>query len=236
MTGAQEKALPKVLVIDDDDLTRQVVGTILRQGGYACLFARQGEEGLELARNQKPRLIILDIIMPGLNGFEVLRYLKASPLTASIPVIFLTGQIHQAEKSQARNLGAVDYVEKPFEGQDLLTRVDAYLKTQRQERDLAYYNARLTRLAQEAITFLTPGGAGLAGPGQEEEPYNQLVAKINQAQDTLDQLSRQWRAWQASSPTADQGLTLTLTELRDHMTEIRDLADHLRAISGWPAN
>jgi DNA-binding response OmpR family regulator len=238
MSGAQqEQAQPKVLVIDDDKMTHQLVGAILLKGGYKCVSAFRGEEGLELARATKPQLIILDIMMPGLNGFEVMKYLKASPATASIPVIFLTGQVHQADKSQAKNLGAVDYVEKPFERHELLNRINSYVSAKRQEKNIAYYNDRLTKVAMEALALLTSGGdveVPLDVP--PEETFNRLKARIDDARESLARLVRAWPDLADLLKGQDMGFPQGLAELGDALDESRDLADHLRAIAAWPAN
>ncbi|MDR2423016.1 MAG: response regulator [Deltaproteobacteria bacterium] len=237
MPGAQqERVQPKVLVIDDDKMTHQLLEAILRKGGYKCVSALRGEEGLELARATKPQLIILDIMMPGLNGFEVMKYLKASPTTASIPVIFLTGQVHQADKSQAKNLGAVDYMEKPFERQELLNRIDSYVSAKRQERNIAYYNDRLTKVAMEALALLTSSDeveVSLDVP--PEETFNRLIARIDDAHEILSQLVHKWPDLADLIKGQDQGFPLDLAELGEALTEVRDLAERLHAISAWPA-
>ncbi|MDR1577181.1 MAG: response regulator [Deltaproteobacteria bacterium] len=220
----QALVAPEVLVVDDDELTRRLVGSVLVKGGYECLFASQGDEGLEMARAHRPRLIILDIIMPGLNGFEVMRLLKASPITASIPVIFLTGQVHQADRGQALDLGAVDYVEKPFERYELLTRVDSYVKNRRQNHNnLNYFNERLTRLTQEALALLTSSEEFDVVGDSPATCSRRLLGKIDEAVDKLTFLK----------PAGVSGLNDALDDLRSHLAEIRDLADHLAIIAGW---
>ncbi|MDR1607459.1 MAG: response regulator [Deltaproteobacteria bacterium] len=221
---SQVEPAPVVLVVDDEEMTRRLVGAVLAKGGYDCLFAARGDEGLEMARANCPKLIILDIMMPGLNGFEVMRYLKASPSTSSIPVIFLTGQVHQADRNQAMNLGAVDYVEKPFDRHELLTRVDAYVKTSRLKRNLNYYNERLTRLAHEALALLSTSTKPDTLDDTPVGIHGRLLVKIDAAVDQLALLN----------PSADPDPALT--ELRAQMAEIRDLADHLAIIAGWTAH
>ncbi|MDR1870536.1 MAG: response regulator [Deltaproteobacteria bacterium] len=238
MSGPQEPTQPKVLVIDDDALTHRVLEAVLKKGGYKCVSAYRGEEGLELARAHKPHLIILDIMMPGLNGFEVMKYLKASPSTSAIPVIFLTGQVHQEGKTHAKDLGAVDYLEKPFERQELLNRVDSYVNARRREKSLAYYNDRLTQVAMEALALLTnnSGEPSLEPDPPPDESLTQLLAKINDARDKLEILIRKWPDLEKNfrAQSQDLGFPLTLSDLRDNLGEIRDLADHLKDLSGWP--
>jgi putative two-component system response regulator len=232
-----QESQPKVLVIDDDKMTHQVVEAILKKGGYKCVSAYRGEEGLELARATKPQLIILDIMMPGLNGFDVIKYLKASPATASIPVIFLTGQVHQADKSQAKNLGAVDYLEKPFQGQNLLNRVDTHVSSAAREENLAYYTDRLDQVALEALALLASSEEvelGLDVP--PDETFKRLLAKIDEAKAKLELLVRKWPRLADLLKGQDQGYPQALADLGDRLLEIRDLADHLNAIASWPPN
>jgi len=95
--------------------------------GYNVLTASNGKQGLEVAGKTKPDLILLDIMMPEMDGYTTLAALKADPLTAKIPVIMLTAVGFQLNKQLALNTGAVGYVTKPFEVRDLLSKIGQYL-------------------------------------------------------------------------------------------------------------
>ena len=120
-----------ILVIDDDPINLHLALEILRGHGLEIVSAGDGATGLSLARRLRPDLILLDIRMPGLNGFEVCRQLKADPATVEFPVIFLSA-LHQFEdKAQGFAVGGVDYITKPFDARELLLRVTNQLRLAR---------------------------------------------------------------------------------------------------------
>ena len=154
-------AAPRILIIDDDPMIHKLLGAILQKAGFVCLDANGGPEGLEMAGAETPELIILDIMMPGMNGFEVMKALKSNAATANIPVIFLSGKFHNREKTQARELGAADFMEKPFERNELLARIKTYLTIRRQEDNLSFYNSRIVQMAREALGLLSQSAGQL---------------------------------------------------------------------------
>jgi diguanylate cyclase (GGDEF)-like protein len=121
----------RVLVIDDSEFIHELVRARLRQEGLQVEHELSGEAGLRRATQNPPDLILLDVEMPEMNGFEVCRRLKEGPETRHIPVIFLTGQSEQGDKVRGLDLGAVDYVIKPFDEVELRARVRAALRTKR---------------------------------------------------------------------------------------------------------
>lgn len=135
-----------ILIIDDAKENIVVLSRLLKSHGN-IRFAQNGEEGLRSAMQNAPDLILLDISMPGLDGFEVLTHLKQSPSTADIPVIFITGIPDSDTEEKGLTLGAVDYITKPFASAVVKARVRHQLKLQRLTRALKEANARLTLLA-----------------------------------------------------------------------------------------
>lgn len=120
-----------ILVIDDSPSIHALVGVRLKDLEVKLLTADNGQDGLEQARNAEPDLILLDVNMPGMDGFDVIRELKSDADTYNIPVIFLSGMEETAGKVKGFDLGAVDYVTKPFEAAELRARVRAALKTKK---------------------------------------------------------------------------------------------------------
>ncbi len=118
---------PLVLVADDDRLIRELVQFRLERSGYAVVTAEDGDEALRLARERLPDLVVLDVMMPGLNGYEVTRSLRAGETTKRIPVILLTARVQEADVAQGFEAGADDYLTKPFSPQELRARVQAIL-------------------------------------------------------------------------------------------------------------
>jgi PAS domain S-box-containing protein len=117
-----------ILVVDDNSQNIQLVHSVLQKNGYSKIaFASLGEKALELAKSMRPDLILLDIMMPLMDGYAVLRKLKTDQNTKDIPVIFLTAKAHNEDVVEGFRLGAVDYVTKPFENEILLARVQTHL-------------------------------------------------------------------------------------------------------------
>jgi len=115
----------KILVVDDDEDIRGLLKEFLQSIGYDCLDAANGTRALRLTETESPNLLILDIAMPGVSGFQVLRQLRK---TSDIPVIVLSARTDTADKVEAFQLGADDYVTKPFEMAEMTMRVEAVLR------------------------------------------------------------------------------------------------------------
>lgn len=113
----------KILVVDDSDFYAKCISDILLTAGYAVVRAARGEEALKLVRIEKPDMVLLDVIMPDLDGFEVCRILRESESNNLMPIIMLTSQDHQEDKLIGLELGADDYIVKPFNQRELLSRV-----------------------------------------------------------------------------------------------------------------
>jgi DNA-binding response OmpR family regulator len=116
-----------VLVADDDEDILQLVSFRLERAGYTVVTAADGPQALAAAREHRPDLAVLDVMMPGLNGYEVTRQLRADPATEAIPVILLTARVQEADVSRGFEAGADDYLRKPFSPQELRSRVQAIL-------------------------------------------------------------------------------------------------------------
>src|SRR5213592_519549 len=117
----------RILVIEDEPANIQTLSTILKERGYNINIVTDGRQGLELLERIRPDLILLDIMMPELDGFETCRRIKASTAWREIPIIFLTAKTDTADIVRAFELGAVDYVAKPFNAHELLARVNTHL-------------------------------------------------------------------------------------------------------------
>lgn len=104
----------RTLVVDDSPTIRAVLGKMLGQEGYAVQRAVDGESAIELARNEQPELIFLDIVLPGINGFAVLRALRHDPRTQHIPIVMISGNQQATEQLYVQRFGADDFIKKPF--------------------------------------------------------------------------------------------------------------------------
>lgn len=125
MTGAEPA---RILVADDDADILELVAFRLEQAGHETMRARDGEEALALARERPPALCVLDVLMPKLNGFEVLRALREEDATKSVPVIMLTASVQDRDVARGFEVGADDYMRKPFNPRELQARVEALLR------------------------------------------------------------------------------------------------------------
>ncbi len=127
-TAKSPKRRPSILVIDDDSGIRETVQVRLELSGFEVKTASAADEAFLLLKSWKPDLILLDVSMPKMDGFEVCKVLKENKDTSSIPVIFLTGAGGEMETQlQSLMVGAVDYVCKPFEGEELVARLRLHL-------------------------------------------------------------------------------------------------------------
>ena len=118
----------KILIVEDDRDIAEMVEYNLREEGYESLCAFNGEEGIKLAKQESPELIILDIMLPIIDGFEVCRVLKREQKTADIPVIILSAKSQETDKVVGLELGADDYITKPFSPRELVARIRAILR------------------------------------------------------------------------------------------------------------
>ncbi len=122
-----DPASPTILVADDEDDVRELVSYRLRRSGYGVVEAVDGEQALELARDRRPDLAVLDVMMPKLDGFELTRRLRAEETLKTLPIILLTASVQEADMSRAFEAGADDYLRKPFNPDELVARVEAAL-------------------------------------------------------------------------------------------------------------
>jgi diguanylate cyclase (GGDEF)-like protein len=129
--------LGKILAVDDTPENLRVIAGVLLQAGYDVRPVTSGQEALQIASVDPPDLVLLDIRMPEMDGFAVCAHLKANPLTAGIPIVFLSASGDLADKLQAFEAGGADYIEKPFHEREVLARVDLQLRLRRSQRDLA---------------------------------------------------------------------------------------------------
>ena len=114
----------RVLVVDDSATIRAVLGRMLEVEGYAVTRAADGERALEMARSEPPDLIFLDIVLPGMNGFAVLRALRHDPLTQHVPIVMISGNQQATEQFYVQRFGADDFISKPFGQAEVARSID----------------------------------------------------------------------------------------------------------------
>ena len=117
----------KILIIEDDPGTTRFLVYTLEQEGYKVLSAEDGLEGLKKARDEHPDLIILDIMLPGMDGYEICHRLRQKPETRTVPVLIVSGRARQDDKNIGLKMGADDYLSKPVDPQTILAKVETML-------------------------------------------------------------------------------------------------------------
>jgi signal transduction histidine kinase len=154
---------PTVLIVDDTPANIGVLAEYLGSHGLAVIVAQDGEEGIERAQFGQPDLILLDVMMPGMGGFEACRRLKELEITKDIPVIFMTALSDIADKITGYKMGAVDYVTKPFHAEEVLARINTHLTLRAMRQQLTEQNRKL----QEEIAVRQQAEAVLAQRSEE---------------------------------------------------------------------
>lgn len=160
----------RVLVVDDVPKNLQVVGTMLRNAGYAVMPATSGARALEGIRVQLPDLILLDLMMPEIDGLEGSPLVKADPVTREIPIVFLTASNEMEHLVQGFEAGAVDYVTKPFNPPELLARVRTHI-------ELKLARERLRELNEEKNEFMGIVAHDLRNPLGAIKGYAEMIAE-----------------------------------------------------------
>ena len=115
----------KILIVDDSPTERFFLTDLLRKQGYDVITADSGEQGVAVAKAEKPDLILMDVVMPGLNGFQATRQLSRNPETQAIPVIMCTTKGQETDRVWGLRQGAVDYLVKPVAAEELITKIRA---------------------------------------------------------------------------------------------------------------
>jgi diguanylate cyclase (GGDEF)-like protein len=192
----------RVLVIDDALPLHQLIKVHLEDQGLEIHSAHNGETGLDLAFRIRPSLILLDVDMSPMDGFEVCRRLKSNENTASIPVLFLTADFQTQDKIKALDLGAVDYITKPFKVEELLARIRVSLRV-RQEIDERAMVDDLTGLWNRAY-FEDHLPAHLASSKRTGQPLSCIIANV----DELGRINDRHGRWVGDELLRSVGRTL----------------------------
>ena len=172
----QSSANARIMVVDDIPENLTLLHDMLRAEGYQVVLFPSGEMALKAAAKQPPDLVLLDINMPGLNGFEVCRRLKAQPELAGIPVIFLSALNEPLDKLQAFQCGGVDYVTKPFEVEELRARVRTHLALRKLQWELHERNLSLECLVAERTQELAQALARLRCLDQIKSDFLDMIS------------------------------------------------------------
>jgi signal transduction histidine kinase len=167
-----------LLIVDDSPANLKVLFDCLDDAGFEVVVAKDGESALQKVAQSPPDLILLDVMMPGIDGFETCRRLKANPDSKDIPVIFMTALSDTVDKVTGLSLGAVDYITKPFQQEEVLARVKVHLQLRKEIKQRAAAEAELAKLNQKLEKLVSERTAKLKRTIQQlKEAQIQLVQK-----------------------------------------------------------
>ena len=164
-----------ILIVDDNPRNLQLLGNILRENNYNLEFATSGKEALEWLDEKKFDLVLLDIMMPEMNGYEVCRYIKQDPAMADMPVIFLTARTDKDSLVEGFDAGAQDYISKPFDMKELLLRVRTHLDLKLSREKLQEMNLLLEEKVKERTLELEIANRQLSGLDHAKTEFINLI-------------------------------------------------------------
>jgi signal transduction histidine kinase len=190
--GPAPTPLGRVLVVDDEVANVELLARRLEAIGCQTQVASSGERAIALARTEHPDLILLDVMMPGIDGWQTCRRLKSQPETADIPVIFVTAKDRSEDVSKGFEVGGVDYIAKPFEPIELAARVRSAIFTKRLQDELRKTNADLHRMEQSRKELIGMLGHDIRNLANSVVAFMQLVrmGQLEPGRQEFDELLR----------------------------------------------
>lgn len=190
---------PKILLVDDNPINIRVAASILRDHNYNISFSQSGNEALEKVDLIDFDLILLDIMMPGIDGFEVCTLLKSNPKTKDIPVIFLTAKTEPENVVKAFDLGGADYVTKPFNGKELLARVETQMRLKKTRDEMETLNAMLRESNETKDKMFSIISHDLLGPFGNIRESLEMIAMEQVVMENEDLLKFIKTIWNTTS-------------------------------------
>jgi two-component system sensor histidine kinase/response regulator len=166
-----------ILVIDDSPTNLSLLFTTLGKAGYQVLSAKDGESGIEQAIRMKPDIILLDVLMHGIDGFETCRRLKSNQATQNIPVLFMTVLTDMEDMLKGFRMGGVDYIKKPLQHEEVLARVNAHLTIQHQQKQLQEQAEQLKELNASKDKFFSIISRDLQSPFEELLYFTEFITE-----------------------------------------------------------
>ncbi|MDA8443432.1 MAG: response regulator transcription factor [Peptococcaceae bacterium] len=210
----------KILLIEDEVAIQELIRFNLEKEGYKVLAAGDGQEGLNMARNEKPDLIVLDLMLPKLDGYEVCKALRADKATAKFPIIILSARNEIVDKVIGLELGADDYINKPFSPKELVARIKARLREQKRHDQNSTAQTVLTFAELEVWPdnyIVTLAGKPLNLTTKEFELLYLLITNPNRVFSREHLLQKVW----------DYGATGDTRTVDVHVSNLRHKLQHM---------
>jgi two-component system phosphate regulon response regulator PhoB len=216
----------KILLVDDEPDALEILGFKLRQAGYNALLAKDGARAIALARDERPALIVLDLMLPEVDGLEVCKILRRDPNTAAIPIIMLTARAAEMDRVLGLELGADDYVTKPFSPRELLLRIKKLLVRNQSSED----NSAELRMGELTLDVgrheVTVAGEPLLLTATEFKLLEILIRRRGRVQ-TRDRLLQD--VWGYDNPIDSRTVDTHMRRLRE---KLGDIARYLETVRG----
>ncbi|MCE2863041.1 MAG: hypothetical protein RIR76_1482 [Verrucomicrobiota bacterium] len=218
---------PKILLVDDEPDALEVLGFRLREAGFAPILAKDGARAITAARDERPALIVLDVMLPEVDGLEVCKILRRDPATAGIPVLMLTARAAEMDRVLGLELGADDYVTKPFSPRELVLRIRKLLaRAKAAEEPVAHlrFNELEIDAARHAVTV---SGRAVELTATEFRLLEILVRRRGRVQ-TRDRLLQD--VWGYENPIDSRTVDTHMRRLREKIGVASDYLETIRGV------
>lgn len=218
---------PKILVVDDEPDALEVLGFKLREAGYSPIFAKDGTRAIAAARDERPALVVLDLMLPEVDGLEVCRILRRDPATAAIPILMLTARAAEMDRVLGLELGADDYVTKPFSPRELVLRIRKLLtrsKAADEPVNLLQCGALRIDVPHHQVTV---SGAAVELTATEFKLLELLARRRGRVQ-TRERLLQD--VWGYDNPIDSRTVDTHMRRLREKLGAVADYLETIRGV------
>ena len=217
----------KILVVDDEPDALEILGFKLKEAGFAPMFAKDGARALAVARNERPALIVLDVMLPEVDGLEVCKILRRDPETAMIPIIMLTARAAEMDRVIGLELGADDYVTKPFSPRELVLRIKKLLARAKAADD-PVSQLRFGELEIDVPRHAVTVGGAVVKLTATEFKLLEILARRRGRVQTRERLLLD--VWGYDNPIESRTVDTHMRRLREKMGKSAEMLETIRGV------